>query len=78
MPGGSVCKDHTFNNETAHFTITAQYIFPYYQRSSLGPAFKKTLSGITQLVRRSAYGVGDLGSILGQEQRCLSSLYCPD
>jgi hypothetical protein len=26
MPGGSVYKDHTFNNETAHLTKTAQYI----------------------------------------------------
>jgi hypothetical protein len=26
MPGGSVYKDHAFNNETAHLTKTAQYI----------------------------------------------------
>jgi hypothetical protein len=26
MPGGSVYKDHTFNNETAHLTKTAHSI----------------------------------------------------
>jgi hypothetical protein len=26
MPGGSVYKDHTFNNETAYLRKTAQYI----------------------------------------------------